>query len=256
MEFAGKIETALLDLDAVPLLGSAPPFPFQALEQALAKFFQIKKVNINSEPPRWTNEKPQGSLASFFTLIATPLDVPFYLSFDPAEISLILKYLLHHDETALGLHDSTLRSSLIHFILASTLALLGEAHYPSNLKIRLAAHESLPPNEVLRIDFSLLFDTEVVRGQLLLPPPFLTKWRQHYFSVIPSKTSKLIEVEIGLEGGQAEVSSEQWKSLKLGDILLLDSCTVSPNTGQGLVALHLEGQTLMKGELTDSGLQL
>ncbi|MBS0621480.1 MAG: hypothetical protein JSR80_00765 [Verrucomicrobia bacterium] len=256
MEFAGKIEASLLALDAIPLVGTPPPFPFAAFEQALAKFFQLQKVTLQCEPPQWITHAPNTSLSAFFCLVATPLDLPFYLSFDRAEITLLLKAMLHLDDAAAALHDPTLHSTLVHFAIASGLAMLGAANYPGNLKIHLANHESLPPNEVLCIDFAVVLETQTLRGRLLLPPPFLTKWRQHFLSSASTKISKQLGVEMGLEGGKVEISAEQWKSLKLGDILLLDSCTVSPNNCQGPVALTYEGKALLNGELTASGLQL
>jgi flagellar motor switch protein FliN len=258
------VEKRLLELDAVPLIGNAPPFPIEELKSELARIFHLDGIEITTAAPKWlSREEVTADLGNDWSEVRITLPSmtgEVALLMGSADVQGAMRLALSSDRYARALYDSPLRKAFFRFLVLEVLQIIHQAGYPPGASPRLLEGEEIMEDTSLAIDIHAAAANESIHARLLVSPLFLRAWRREFAGQKPSRLSQelaqAIEVQLGVEGGRVELTSDELAALQPGDLLTLDQCDVEPETGEGRVALTLNGESLFRARAAEGQLTL
>lgn len=263
-----QIESALIEHDAIPLLGAVPAFPMEALAKRLAELFQRPEFQINANAPEW-KEGPHllegiGANLEVLSILFAPLEGAIYWIMSEEDLTLLMSMLLKGEPSREAEVDREFQQGFYRFFALEVLHQLQQLGYPGEIVPRLGEEESLPQilfNEpALSVDVHFSLQGQQMWGRLLFTPAFLDAWRRHFALRRPRELSKelseKINVTMAVEVGQVSLEPQEWTALKTGDFVLLDRCSYDPATLEGSAMLSLNGTPLFSAHLDSNGLTL
>jgi len=223
-----KLDPALLECDYVPQLGSAPPLPAEEVAEKLAALFGVANTTITAEPASWRPASRLlgglGTDAITLPVHCSPIDSPLFFAIGAKEVEKIHQLLLGSKESAAAL-DEEMSKALLLFALCEAMELLEEADYPGpSFQLRLGEPSELPEEPALSIDFHWSVQRRKIKGRILLPRTFHRRWVERFAGQCEPSKEQLegLPITLHMEIGESEVSLDEWKKAKPGDLLLLD----------------------------------
>lgn len=256
-DWVREISPDLKKLDSIPLTGS-PPFPWEELSAKLSQTFE-RELTIKPGETTWRKKEDLltglGDTPYPLTLTIPSLRGQVCWVMPAQEIEVLAALLLTKDPRPLTFHDPSLNESFYRFLALEVLHHLTQID--NTLTPILSNHSSLPSEDSLCKDISLLIDGETLWGRLMIHPEFRTSWVEHFAQQsVPSEIGQLIETTVHLEAGKCQMTPQEWKSINLGDFLLLDSCTLETEHFDGKVLLTINGHPTFRAKLKDGTLKI
>lgn len=255
------LERALLETDAIPLVGGIPPFPTEAILQALCSAFNVSDLDLKISIPSWVEAKERYSThVQAISLSCPPLKGGLAFLMDASNIGSLIEVLCGPGSREIALVDSPLRGGFVEFLALEILAALRICSYPAELIPQI--HDQLGPltGPALAIDVSLSTKTMTAKGQLLLSDLFCKSARQAFLPKRPTHLSQelaqALTVNIPVVLGEVSLNRETFCSLNPGDFIILDRALVDPVTGQGTVRLEMTENVVCEAKLSKGGLLL
>jgi len=228
----------------VPLWGSCPLFPWQALEESLQKTVGITDLRLHSSPSMLC--KPEEFLAPFgakpYTLFLqlSPLQgtLCFVMSFESVEQ---MTALILANDKAKGLSDPRLQEGFYHFLLLETSLEIEKLKVYPDLHIQWLEEGKIPTTSALTVDISLQIQGETFPARLITSTEFHSSFSEHFIhsasTLIPSNLQNILDVSVVLEVGSCSLPRTEWNTLQIGDLLILDRCSYDPKTETGTAIL-------------------
>lgn len=259
-----KVESALTELQQIPLWGSPPAFPWEACSKEIATLLQIPELKLEHTKTEFLNleEIPLGLGASpyHFPIALSPLKQQIHWLMPQSDVAKLTQLLLSPREGIKGFTSAKYQEGFYRYLTLNILQILDELHPLKDLSLRLGTPQQLPSTGALCIDVALRLPQETLWGRLVCPPPFLQAFNAHFSSTRPSLTSsaitKEIDVVLRLELGNTVLSLSEWKKARVGDLIVLDRGTYDPSTQKGTVTVVLEQTPLFRARLKDNHLKI
>ena len=252
-----RIESELLALDAIPQLGALPPFPYETLQGTLRAQFDLPSLTLKEEWSRWMphNEALDGlgDPLTHLTLACPPFEGELFFSLPTTSLQHLMHTLLGGDPYAAALYDSDLREGFANFLCAEVLKACQETGYPITPVI--ASKKALPEGPLFVRQIAI----DGHHTRLLLTKTLCHSIRTHYEEAkvpLSPELAATLPISLSTEVGSAKLSGEEWRGLKEGDFIYLDTCTVSPTAQEGTTTLALQGQPLLEGEIGPEGVTI
>lgn len=260
-----EIKPDLKNLDSIPLTGTAPPFPWEEFSARLARSFDHEGLKIQPGEIVWRAKE---------NLYEGLGDSPFPLNFSiPSlngqvswimpvqEIPTLAALLLTKESHPLSLHDQALSESFYHFLALEVLYNLTQISFDQTLSPILSHQTSLPDQDSLCWDISLNLQKQTIWGRLVISPEFRRSWVEHFAqnlksSALSQQMAQLIHVTVHLEAGKTSLTLAEWKSVQLGDFLILDSCSLDSERFDGRIMLTINGKQAFRAKLKNGALKI
>lgn len=244
-----QIPSSLLLEDQIPLLGSPPPFPWEEFSTKFSQMLGIEDFSISFKDIQWRSEK------DFFTEIANPLSLHFIVNgiedafswiMSKADISALIAHLIHGETNPQLITDDDMFSAFYQFMAIEALHTISNLEFDRSLSIHLVEKEEFPKSAALCLDVGIRFLNKTIFGRFLFSSNFRKSWAERYASktteaYLDSFFASQLNLTLHIEVGQLQLSRNLWDKIQLGDFVLIDNCSIDPNTHEG------QGRLLLKG---------
>lgn len=255
----------LLSNDDIPLFGSAPAFPWEQLKEFLqtklhVKHFDVSRSNISQK----TEDEMLTGIGAPFRIQAVtvaPIDQTLYFVMSEADISKLMSALLTTEETPLQL-DPEFINPFFTFMAMEAVHAIGKVSFDTQLSFALQhAPETLPTTTAHCFDLTIELNQTRVMGRVIIPPEFRQGWKAHYVPkklqiALNAQLAENIEMVIHLEAGRIQMPLKDWKSIKPGDFIGMDSCSLESSGRRGRLILTVDGNQLFRGKLKDGNIKI
>ncbi|NGX39491.1 MAG: Flagellar motor switch protein FliN [Chlamydiae bacterium] len=241
------LEGALEEAALIPLWGTPPPFPWDALSKSLAQCFDKKTFSLSAQKTDWLEKEEflsgMGSASACLTFSLSPLPGVYHFVLPREGQTKLLELLLTEESSSKGFTDEALNQGFFHFAFVSALDAFNRESPYGDLTACLAEENPLPEERALCIDVSLDIDGHPLMGRLICPRETQAAFRTHFAMEKPPLLSDPsfadTPIPLLLEVGQTQIPIDKWKQVKQGDFILLDRCTYDIENKRGRASLVL-----------------
>ena len=258
-----EIKPELKALDDSPLTGASPPFPWEQLASHLAQSFEREQIMITPGEIQWRSkdllyeglgDTPYPLVFAIPTLQGTACWVM------PEQEMAVLETLLLTKEThPITFQDRELSEAFYRFLALEVLFHMSQISFDKTIAPILTGQNILPQENALCWDISATIQGQVLWGRLIISSDLRRSWVEHFTrqsSVLSQKMTQLIEPVIHLEIGKVSLNFDEWSQVNAGDYLLLDTCTLDPETLSGRLALTINGKLAFRAKLKDKNVKI
>jgi flagellar motor switch protein FliN/FliY len=261
-----KIPGELFALDEKPLLGSAPDFPWDKFSEQLNRSLQTTDIVISPGELQWrTSTELFAGLGDRLTgscFSVGPLAGNVWWLMPEQSVMRFMELLLikqpdHSLETTV---DNDFIKASCQFLAIEAISAFDKVDFDKKLTPLMMRSTDLPNESCLCLDISIVFKGETIYGRLCLSSMFRKAWMQRYLqkdkslSALPMADS--LDVVIHLEAGKIDIMPSEWQQLKVGDYVLLDSCSFEPEEDKGRVMLVINGIPCFRGKIKQGSLKI
>lgn len=257
------IEKCLIEALDLPLNKSAFSVPTDALLDKLAELFHIEKPSLTSSDAKIIPEDELEKLFSenvfFERLIFPPIEGELYLIISPDSLKEIAHLALHKEakEDEIASHDFL--EGMKRFLVTEVLLTLNA------LRFNLAASALIEQKKAPSIPgclypLTLTFSAHKIPFHLFATTDFLKSYQTYVKpekeTKIPESLQKSLITEVSLEAGQFSMKLSEFSSLKEGDFITLDRCSIDPDSGHGNISFCLKQKLIFRGKIKEGQIKI
>lgn len=252
------IHASTLQMDDIPLFGG-PPFPWEELSERLAALFKMP-ISLSAHPFSWKEEKALqeglGETAQWVAVQIEGFPGELYWGMSKEALQAFSCHLLLQKENEGLLVDDDMSEGFFRFLLLGVFQILQELRFPAECRLLLGkAPEGLHAALASAVEVRWQGEQHFT-GHVIITDPLRRAWRDHHAATPSCHTLPHVEVVMHVQAGKVQLTQSEWDSIGLGDYLLLDQCSLNPETQEGRVAVYLEDLCLLQGNLTGSTIVL
>lgn len=260
-----EIQPSLKELDSIPLTATASAFPWEEFSGRLARSLDREGLKIVPGEIAWRGQDDlyEGLGDSLFPLHFTipSLRGKVCWVMPEQEIAVLATLLLTKESHPLPLYDRELNESFYQFLAMEALYHFTQLPFDKGLSPVLTHETHLPKEDALCLDISIHLKEQVIWGRFIISPEFRRSWADHFAqkseaSPLFQEMGKSVNVILHIDAGKTDLQFSDWKKMKLGDILVLDRCSIDVEKGEGRVVLSLDGKNVFRGKLKDGALKI
>jgi len=258
--FLPVLDRELLLLNKTPLLGTAPPCPFKELASRLVELFLLDSLEITSGTPR-LQQAEEPSLVHPITLgvALSSLEGSGHFTMEEGDVDALLSLMVGGGRYLAALADRDLKRGLIEFLALEVMGQLRALGYPPQLALQLTKATPLQ-GPSLTIPLTLSINDHSLSATLSIDAALTRSWRQYCATQTINEAKvrlrREMELSLPLVVGSTTLTREEFSAARHGDLLLLDHCSLDPDTKQGELVLFAGGRPLLKGHAAEGGWQV
>ncbi len=256
-----SISRELYSLDATPLLGASPPFPWEKLRESFVKAFSLDSLQITPGELAWKEKREitQGIANPCFATqcSATGLDGAVTLLICKEDVEHIMAQVLQISEVVSELQAEDVVTSFHRFLSIEAVCLLNMLEYDPRLSFKIISYSDAVPERALCQDIKITLGKEQIAARVIISSEFRSSWSA-FFQKSQPKTAKLdqIQTTVHLEAGRTNIKLEELLEIHPGDFLLLDQMYYNEDNEKSRLLLTLNGKPLFRASLKDGSLHI
>ncbi len=260
-----EVSRNLYQLDTSPLTGSSPPFPWGDFSMRLGKALDRKELEIVPKGMVWKSKED-------LTEGLGDSPVPLVFSIPPCkgegvwimakqDIALLTSILLTKESHTLPLDNLVLNESFYRFLAIEALYQMSQVSFDRELRPILHQSNHFDPQDSLCWDISISIQEQQIYGRLIISPDLRNSWVNHFAkkaraTSLSQQLSAVAPIDIRVIVGKTDLLLSEWKSIQLGDCILLDRSFLHPENLEGQVLLQLNGKTLLRAKMKQKTLKI
>lgn len=242
-----SVESGLEEVEAIPLWGTPPPFPWESFGDMLAKNLEVEKAYLSIKKaehlPFDELTSGLGEQPSVIPFALSPLPGTCFLLTSQATKKSLVQLLLYADHKGKEINDETLEGGFFTTVLLITCGVFSHLNPFGNLSAVLE-EEAPPPEEgAFCLDIELKLGKSPFNIRLAIPKGPHAAFRTHFAMEKPpllaDPSLKDLPLPLHLEAGSTTLSAAEWKQVVPGDLVLLDRCTYDLEHNRGTAQLTL-----------------
>jgi flagellar motor switch protein FliN/FliY len=261
-----EIPGDLFKLDETPLLGYPPIFPWIDFTKLIENSLQIEGLSLAPAEWRWRSKEELldglGDNLKSTSLTVVPLAGSVFWVMPLQEISKLMGHLLtgQNVQTFKNI-DVEFQEAFYRFLILEAVNSFEKVYSDKQLSVTLSQKEDLPSSHYLCQDVTISLKDLTAHGRLFLSPEFRTSWMQRYLqeqdnNAYSSPLADKLSVIVQLEAGKVSLTPSEWKSIHVGDLVLLDTCTLEPDEDKGRIQLVINGISFFRGKIKDGNIKI
>ncbi|MDE3055576.1 MAG: type III secretion system cytoplasmic ring protein SctQ [Verrucomicrobiota bacterium] len=247
-----ELPVSLAEMEVIPLLGTAPPYDWNAFASRMAEEWQLSSLQAKIASQEWKESAEiaagLGNSPWIAALHVAPLDQVAFLALSRSDQEYLLSWV--HEE---NFSSESLREGLTSFLLLQVLGIAAAIPPLDALSITLEKSADLPNSRLFSLEIEIKCQEKTLLAQLLLPKAFREAWVHHFanlpFSYRESALAQTLTLRVGLEIGKVTLSEREWKEVTIGDLLFLESASYDPEQGEGIALLKTENIALCQAQI-------
>lgn len=255
-----KIERALLESKELPALEEGYNFPWTECASAISSSLELKDLKLSTTSSGW---KPQeqsllglGEHPILLGVELPPISGSMIWALSSEDAAALTFYFLPQE----GFSDPKFQEGFYRFLMLQVIQAIDHAKLFKGSSLHLLMEATPPQEESLCVEIAIGLPQQTVYGRLICPSSFMNLFKSHQAlpksSPLDTTQAKQLEVTLRMEVGSSSLSSEEWKSVRPGDFLVLDRCSYDPKTDKGSVLLVLGQTPLFQGRIKPEGLKI
>lgn len=260
-------DPALVQLDEIPLLGYPPHFPWGEYSQRLGELFHIDSLKIEPSEFRWCTESQiyenLGDHLVPVNLAVSAFSGEVCWVMAKEDITNMMSIVLSKQSSPplQEIHEE-FQKGFYRFIAMEAINVLYQIDFDHTITPHILDKEEPLQGNALVLDVKITLFELTFWGRLLVSPEFRKSWKEHYSekkisSASMESLSRNTPVNIHLVAGKTLLNLSEWKLVSAGDFLLLDRCTIDPNTMKGKVVITLkDGTAILEGKIQNGNLKI
>lgn len=260
-ELVNAISHALQTMDAIPLEGNVPPFPWDAVSEKLKTALDLTALKLSIDDAKVVSDPfaGYGKDAHVLAFNLTPMIEKAYLIISVADRAQLLNLALSTKKPLKGFSSSKLQEGFFNFLFISACQVINSLGAFGDLSATLASPSALEL-EGFAIDLSLKIEDDTLHVRIFCPPDFETAFAEHFsgrpFSLIDSSLLHTLDVEVALELGSTTLKIEEWENLNVGDFVFLKQCGYNPEKQSGSLVIYLGKAPLFQAHYKEGVIQI
>lgn len=267
LDWIRQVPGELFNLDEIPLLGFHPPFPWEDFAAQIQRSFQIEDMKLTPAEWQWRDKDKLldgfgGELKSI-SLVLAPLAGSVCWAMPEKDISSLIEGLFAKEKLSPATSvDPDFCEGFYRFLIAEVISAFEKVDFDKQLSPSPMPSAGTPSCHCLCLDVQIsLQQGSSLHGRLFLTPEFRKSWAQRYQqqqskAVLSTPLADKLSVIIHLEAGKASLTPSEWKQVKIGDLLLLDSCSLDPEEDKGRVMLVINGIPFFRGKIKQGSIKI
>lgn len=263
LSFIKKIEENITITQQIPLWGECPCFPWEALCSRLQK--EIEDPHFRLAPVAHEAVAPENFLSDFgenpkcFSFQLSPLQGTITWVISAESLAQISSLILNGPEIKQP-SDLRFQEGFYQFFLLQITQHIEELKAYPDLHIQWVKNVELPKKPAFTIDISITLKERSFLGRLIIPEECREAFCSHFvrksFNPLSSPVSAKIDIPLNLSIGSCEISQEEWKTIRTGDLLILDHCSYDPITQKGTATLSWDETPCFKIKIKKSNIKI
>lgn len=265
LDWIKQFPAPLTKLDAIPLYGAGPAFPWDSFATELANTLQLEQLKIEPGNREWRSAEKLldgiGADPHTFTILFTSLEGPLHFVIAKTEILALVELLLGTKQTVFEQLAPDFFEGFTTFLAAQALNSFQKVDFDKNISPSLSEDTSLPHQDAFCIDVAISVPQRTFNGRAILSTGLLNSWRERYAdrALAPNLNSSLaqkLQVPIALEAGNTTLSQQELQALTPGDFVVLDKCSFEVEGDKGRLMMTIDGVPLFRARLKQGSLKI
>ncbi len=259
-----KLQSHLREYDTIPLFGTVAPFNWSHFSSTLAARLGVQGLSIRGGNQEWrTKEELTDGLGDHlvtYPIKIGPLDGSAFWMMPKKSIGKLTSWMMSAGSKAQPLSSDVLMEGFYRYLMLQALDCMSTEEPLHSLAIILSDSSPVPETDAFCIDIDIEYNGKSCWGRLALDPVLQKSW-QHHFSepqaeYIPTKIAQVTELTTGVKIGAVQLGSEEWKKLKTGDFIPLDTGSYHPQKETGAAYLTVGPVSLFQVKIKHNKIQL
>lgn len=258
------ISRELYELDETPLIGQAPPFPWEKLANECAKALSIEGLKITPGELVWKENNAimsgiaEPALCTQIAATGVNGTATFWICREDVEH--IMAKVLQISEVVSELQAEDVVANFHRFLSIETVCLLNQVGYDPRVSFKITAFTGQAPQQALCQDITIQLGNEKMCCRLVISNEFLTSWRELFLAPPADKQEKAsldeVETTIHLQAGRTTLLFDDLLKIRVGDLVLLDHVFYDESSEKSHVLLTLNGRPLFQAGLKSGSLTI
>lgn len=255
-------EALIHDLE-LPVHPRSFTFDFAPIAKRLCDLFQIQSLDIKTQPAKKISLEEVNALFSD-TALYERMTIPScegHVFWIIPQISLkhFTLFALAKEEKEDELISHDLLEGFKRFIAAELIYQINQEKNPL-FQSALIEQKQLPTSGGYLYELLVYCEGKQLSCSLFLTDTFAKSFAQNSKNreplKIPDDIKQTIKTTVGLDIGHFSMSTYEFSKLKKGDFVVLDRCTLDPETQHGNLTLKLKEKSLFRAKLKDGNLKI
>lgn len=261
-DWLSVIKEALAKANLFPVLEESFPFPWVEAAEAIASALELPELDLSPGRIMWRSHEKflqsMGKAPHIFSIELSPIEGPLFFVMSKQDVAHFTSELLSSEEHKSGFSSPILQQGFYHFVLLKVARALDSMSIFKELSPQLTLNGDFPEENGFCIDVSCTLSKKTLQGRVICPSSFLTRFRS--YEPLEKKTLLSLNEEILItlraEIGRTAISAEEWEKVGVGDFIILDRCTYSPEGKKGSITFFLENTPLLIGRIKPQGAKI
>ncbi|MCB1108249.1 MAG: type III secretion system cytoplasmic ring protein SctQ [Chlamydiia bacterium] len=244
----------------IPMWGNAPAFPWKDAGQLLGQLLK-SEVKLNAGIGEWKEGSALvaglGENPTAISLELSPLKEPLFLVMPKSDVEKLTTSLM--GERGPGLKDPSISTAFFQYALLEMLSQMADLRPLGDLVPQLADH-TFEPGRGYALDVAIEREGQTLWLRLICPEDFHKAFKTHFanqkIDLFNHPMADKVQVALTFEIGETTLSAAKWKSVGLGDFVILDRCSYDPNTAKGSMIVSCAGGPLFQARAKEGELKI
>ena len=258
-----QVKSIALQSQAIPMWGTFPAFPWESFSETFSSQFGIKQLTMTATHADWKKESESlsgiGDSFLHLSIELSPLKGHFFLVFPIEDFSKLSAWAMDGNEKNSGFCDPSLQKGFFRYLCAESMEILENMQIFPNLRARLI-EAPLIQEEAYCVDIAIKREEETIWARAIFPALFHQSFKNHYTQdstlSIPSTLYPTLFTNLSLCAGHVTLSQKELNKIRLGDFVLLDSCSYSPTSKKGTFQLELAQVPLFQTKIKQETIKI
>ncbi|NGX30809.1 MAG: Flagellar motor switch protein FliN [Chlamydiae bacterium] len=254
--FVDHIESTLLDLVDFPKSYAALDLPIQELKEGIKQQLNLDNLELRFKRPKI--EKNTDFTTSCFVIeLKTALNGNLFFCLPNEHLKTLVEIL---SKKKIDILDPDLAKSIFYTLTLESLNIMHTTQFLEDLNFKLVTHAStiIPP--VFNYEITATINKQELHFYLIYSKEFALSFDRfiepNLQSKIPKEFENTIDCTLNLQVGSVDLYLNEFKSIKKGDFVVLDRCTIDPETTHGTLSFMLDKRPLFVGKLKEDKVKI
>jgi len=260
-----QFPASLFQYDHKPLFGASPAFPWEKLNELVRETFLIPNLKIEAVQQQWRSDQGLleglGSHPVALHFKVAPLEGDLRWVMSQGDVEILMQLLLSKKADLFKFLDRDFVEGFYAFLAGETVHMIQQTEWDKDLNISLLPARDLPGETSFTIDCSIATPEKKLYGRLFLSPQLLESWRNRFAdrslsTYLRSPLAEKIQVPVQIIGGKTILTRKELATIRLGDWVLLDHCSLESDSDKGRVLLAVYDKPVFRARLKQGSLKI
>lgn len=259
-----SLSPSLLEVDEIPLTGKIQSFPWQRYVEAIIKQFELSKLSIHPKEWKWldSNELFNG-IADDPHLIRVGLsgyEGSAILAVNKRDLQAAIYIFILHRNPEVNAIDPSYEQAFFQLLTIAFCDQFSALNWEKGLQPYILPSIDFHPEALLAMDIDIEVADRHITTRLFLDETLRRSWKEKH--IIPFEISQnptlaqKLTLPVSIEAGYFNMRQQQWNSLKPGDFIFLDGCTIDDSLHDGTLLLRIYDIPYYKAHLSEGNITL